>query len=149
MMDVIVQTVLAFVLATTGLPAPDAPPRIERVPHQFFVETICRGDPHCDAQGWSSGEDTAREFPGLTPGIIYIDERNDFERDPYARGLLAHELTHYVQRLSGAFGPSLVADCVTRIQSEAQAVLVQARYLATQGIHFEAPAAMRMYRCRE
>lgn len=148
-MDAIVQTMLAFVLAATGLPAPEAPPRIELVPHQFFVQTVCRGDAHCDAQGWSSGEDTAREFPGFQPGVIYLDERLDFAQDPYARGLLAHELTHYAQQQSGAFGPSLVADCVARIRSEAQAVLVQARYLATQGIRFEAPAAMRMYRCRE
>lgn len=160
--------ILTYVCVFTGLPAPEHAPYVVMVPHDFFVETICRGEEPCDVQGWAPGEDTAAEFPGVMPRVIYLDDRlgaalaragtavaaaGSLDAAPfspeqaYAVGLLAHEATHYVQHVSGAFGPSLVADCVIHIRSETQALIVQAAWLHTRGLPFDAALAASVYRC--
>jgi len=133
----------------TALPMPDTVPEIRLVPPEFFRETICQAVEHCEAQGWSPSPEVAERFGG-EPNVIYLDHTLDIETNPYAKALLAHELVHYLQRESGAFGTVVSRNCTAFIQREAQAVLTQRAWLYQHGIgDFDASAYMRMYRCEE
>lgn len=133
----------------TGLPMTDTVPEVRLVPPSFFHDTICQATEHCEAQGWSPSPDIAERFGGEA-NVIYLDHTLDVEADPYARALLVHELTHYLQRESGAFGTVVSRNCVAFIQRESQAVLTQRAWLHQHGIgNFDASAYMRMYRCEE
>ncbi len=133
----------------TALPMPDTVPEIRLVPPEFFRETICQAVEHCEAQGWSPSPEVAERFGG-EPNVIYLDHTLDIETNPYAKALLAHELVHYLQRESGAFGTVVSRNCVSFIQRESQAVLTQRAWLYEHGVgEFDASSYMKMYRCEQ
>ncbi len=70
--------------ALSGYPAPSESPNVVLVAHELLEEKAC-GQP-CRVYGWSP--------PGST---IYLDNRLDLHANLFARSILVHELTHYLQ----------------------------------------------------
>lgn len=76
-------------------------------------------------------------------GVIYLDERLDFER-AYDASILLHEYVHYLQWLQ--YGE--VADCKSWLDRERQAYMIQAHVLARVGEDsMPVLGMMRMLRC--
>lgn len=97
---------------------PTERPAVAFVDHRTLEEMAC-GRP-CAVYGW---------FP---PGeTVYLDERLDPVADVAARGILVHELVHYLQQESGAFGAA--RDCRIWSRREHEAFDIQLRWLAERG----------------
>jgi hypothetical protein len=113
-------------------PLPADLPEVQFQPHQFFVENVCAGK-ECNAVGWYNDEN-----------IIYIDEKYRFTDDSFATSLIVHELTHYLQHLSGRYDSLSCDDSLVR---EREAYGVQNDYLLTAQGSFDiihpAPTACR------
>jgi hypothetical protein len=67
----------------------------------------------------------------ISPGAIYLLEGLDPLTDTCARAVLAHELAHHFQYVSGRFANHDLR--VQRMAEESEAVLVQNIYLAEHG----------------
>ena len=106
---------LLVIHAYAGYPVPAEPPRVEFVAHEELEARACEGP--CEVMGWFP--------PGRT---IYLDDRLDPIGNVAARGILLHELTHYVQQEAGAFED--VPDCDRWLRKEKEAFDVQIRWLA-------------------
>ena len=74
-----------------GYPQPAQPPEVIFLPDVKLQQKACRGA--CVVYGW---------YPNGR--IIYLDDRLKPAKDIWARSILMHELVHYVQQESGAFG---------------------------------------------
>ena len=117
--DNLVLQLLAAISNSTNYSLPEHPPEIVFVAHSYLEQQVC-GRP-CNVKGW---------FPsGRT---IYLDERLDLENDTWAKGILLHELVHYLQQQEGA--PSEAADCETWERREQEAYQVQYRWLVAQRV---------------
>lgn len=118
-LDEVVMELLLFVHAVTGYAVPGERPSIAQIPQSYLARAAC--DRPCDVYGW---------YPyGRT---IYLDSRLDPVRDGRARGILLHELVHYVQHASHAFEDD--DPCVNWRNREYQAYRVQARWLSEHGV---------------
>jgi hypothetical protein len=120
-MDVVlaklVATLLVSIQLLAGFDLPAEPPEVVFVPHERLQDEACDGP--CEVYGW---------FP---PGrIIYLDDRLDPVRDIAARGILIHELVHYLQQEAGTFPAS--GGCRTWLKREWQAYDIQLRWHADQ-----------------
>jgi hypothetical protein len=89
------------------------------VPHAVLERQAC--DRPCEIYGW---------FPNGT--TIYLDDRLDPLGDPGARAILVHELVHYLQQESGAYGRPI--SCREWIARERQAFDVQIRWMTENGV---------------
>jgi len=103
--------------ALSGYPAPADSPNVVLVPHEVLEEKAC-GQP-CRVYGWSP--------PGAT---IYLDSRLDLDGNLFARSILVHELTHFLQQESGKY--STHRSCSEWVEREREAYLVQFRWLARE-----------------
>ena len=103
--------------ALSGYLAPADSPNVVLVPHEVLEEKAC-GQP-CRVYGWSP--------PGAT---IYLDSRLDLAGNLFARSILVHELTHYLQQESGKY--STHRSCREWVEREREAYLVQFRWLARE-----------------
>jgi hypothetical protein len=103
--------------ALSGYPAPSDSPNVVLVAHELLEEKAC-GQP-CRVYGWSP--------PGAT---IYLDNRLDLHANLFARSILVHELTHYLQQESGKYSERRT--CREWIEREREAYLVQFRWLARE-----------------
>ena len=113
----LVAKLLISIQLLTGFDRPAEPPRVVFVPQEQLQEAACDGP--CKVYGW---------FP---PGrVIYLDNRLDPLRDIMARGILVHELVHYLQQESGTFQAS--GGCHTWLERERQAYDIQFRWHAQQ-----------------
>ncbi len=102
-----------------GYPVPAHVPTVNRVTHAYIETQACTKP--CPAVAW---------FP---PGDqIYLDDRLRPEEEVRARGILLHELVHYVQQVSGKFDG--LDPCEAAIAREREAYAIQNRWLATQGV---------------
>ena len=99
----------------TSYSYPGTAPALEHRPHAFFVEHACGGNSNCQVVAWYNDEDT-----------VYLDDRVQDMEDAMVRGVLVHEMVHYLQHLSGKFDS---ADCNDRVARERQAYAVQRMYL--------------------
>lgn len=113
----LVTELLIVVQALTGYGAPASAPDVAFVPAAEIQEAACSGP--CQVYGWFP--------PGKT---IYLDDRLDPLNDLRARGILVHELVHYLQEEHAAFGDG--APCWNWARREREAYLVQGRWLARQ-----------------
>ena len=115
-----VQTLLPVLLSWAAhlshYPMPDEMPQVEFEPHAFFVQRVCAGR-ECNAVGWYNDEH-----------IIYIDEKYRLDDDSFATSLVVHELTHYLQHLSGRFDSH---SCADSLQREREAYEVQNDYIVS------------------
>ena len=121
----LVAELLVAVATLSGYPLPSRQSDVVMIPHEELEQAAC-GRP-CRVFGWSP--------PGAT---IYLDDRLDLGGDLFARSILVHELTHYLQQESGRFGNR--RNCGEWMQREREAYLVQYRWLAhEQGAPVQAP----------
>jgi len=98
----------------TGYAVPAEPPKVVFMPHAELARTVCHKP--CPIYGW---------YP--RGRVIYLDARLDPTRDPEARGILLHELVHYLQHFAGAFTDDI--ECRNWAKRERQAYKVQGRWL--------------------
>jgi hypothetical protein len=101
--------------AISGYPVPADYPDVALIAHEELEQQAC-GQP-CRVYGWAP--------PG---SIIYLDNRLDLEGNLFAKSILVHELTHYLQQESGKYGQRV--SCREWIEREREAYLVQFRWLA-------------------
>lgn len=112
--------VVKLLLAAQGLSgyaAPGAPPSVAFLPQGELAQRACDGP--CAVYGWFP--------PGRT---IYLDDRLDPLSDLRARGILLHELVHFLQQENGAFGGP--QSCRTWLDKEHEAFDVERRWLMEQ-----------------
>lgn len=115
----IVLELLLFVQAATGHALPGDRPDVALVPATYLERAACEGP--CRIRGW---------YPyGRT---VYLDSRLDPVADLQARGILLHELVHYVQHQAHVFEGG--DPCQDWQQREQEAHRVQARWLFEQRI---------------
>lgn len=128
---------LSWAVHFSHYPMPAQLPAVSFVPHAFFVERVCGGR-ECNAVGWYNDE-----------RVLYLDEKYRDADDSFATSLVVHELTHYLQHLSGRYDSHSCTDSLFR---EREAYAVQNEYLVTaQGsadIIYPSPKACR-YAARE
>lgn len=117
---------LSWAVTLSGYPDPGAPPLVVRAPHAFFVEEACLGQ-ECPASGWYNDQH-----------MVFIDEALDWD-DTYTKGLIVHEMTHYLQHLNGFGGHG----CKRALLREREAYYVQDQFLEKHGriISRKAPPA--------
>ena len=96
-MDELFSALLGWAVVLSGYPAPAEPPRVERVPHEFFVRNACAGR-ECKVWGWYAGGD-----------VLYVDARLDPSSDLLAASVVVHEMTHYLQAKAGKLERRAVA----------------------------------------
>ena len=113
----LVGELLIAIHALTGHPLPARVPEVAFLPHAVLEQQVC-GRP-CAVYGWFPPGDT-----------IYLDQRLDPLEDVYARGILLHELVHFLQQEEGAFAPP--TSCQAWVEREREAFEVQLRWLAAQ-----------------
>jgi hypothetical protein len=107
---------LSWAVYFSDYPMPPAAPEVRFEPHAFFVQHVCAGK-ECNAVGWYNDD-----------LVIYIDESYRNADGSFATSLIVHELTHYLQHLSGRFDSHSCADSLRR---EREAYGVQNNYLVT------------------
>ena len=107
---------MSWAVYFSDYPMPAQPPTVQFAPHEFFVENVCAGK-ECNAVGWYNDEN-----------IIYIDEKYRNADGSFATSLIVHELTHYLQHLSGRYDSFSCKDSLVR---EREAYGVQNEYLLT------------------
>ena len=113
----LVGKLLVSIQLLAGFDLPAERPEVVFVPHQHLQDEACDG--RCEVYGWFP--------PGRT---IYLDDRLDPVRDIAARGILVHELVHYLQQESGTFPAR--GGCRTWLERERQAYDIQIRWHAEQ-----------------
>jgi hypothetical protein len=105
---------LGWAVHLSSYSRPEHPPTVEFRPQAFFVDNACGGR-RCRALGWYNDS-----------GIVYLDERVRDKDSVFVRSLVVHELVHYLQDLSGRFGP----DCEDQVKRENEAYALQRSYVA-------------------
>ena len=114
-LDAILATLLVWASQLSGYPVPEELPDVRFESHAFFVENVCFGQ-ECKVVGWYDDA-----------GTIFIDERYREVDDQFAKSLLVHEFTHFLQHANGAFQPP---SCNLNIAREKEAYEIQNRYIA-------------------
>lgn len=110
----IIASLLVYAQMASGYAAPAEIPEIEFIPQAELARTVCHKP--CPIYGWYS-----------FGRVIYLNDRLDPVRDLEARGILLHELVHYLQHASRAFTDD--AECRNWAKREQQAYKVQGRWL--------------------
>lgn len=113
----LVSELLLAIHLLSGYAIPETPPRVEFLPHDELAERAC-GRP-CQVFGWFP--------PGQT---VYLDDRLDPLASLAARGILLHELVHFLQQEEGTF--AVAPDCEAWLEREREAFDIQLRWLVEQ-----------------
>lgn len=111
----LIAELLLVVQGYTGYVLPAEQPAVAFLAPEVLQAKVCQRP--CGVYGWFP--------PGRT---IYLDDRLDPLGNPTARGILLHELVHYVQQENDAFRDE--SDCRRWRDREAQAFDVQFHWLA-------------------
>ncbi len=110
----LVTELLAAISALSGYPLPEEPPAVEFLSPTALEQMACGGP--CEVYGW---------YPfGAT---IYLDDRLEPLTDMGSRAVLLHELVHYLQQESGAYGGTI--DCALWLAREREAYDIQIDWL--------------------
>jgi len=90
---------MSWAMALTGYECPDTMPQIVYADHNHFVEVVCDGvdteRDSCGVRAYYNDEDDAR---------IYLNTKYyeiNGEWSPEERGIILHEMVHYLQDMSG------------------------------------------------
>lgn len=127
----LVLKLMIAVNSLTGYAVPGDSPRVEFMPHDVLKAAACGGP--CNVQGWYGGSRT-----------IYLDDRLNPEESLQDRGILVHELVHYMQEKGGAFGS--VPSCKRWLEREREAYDVQRRWMLANRPHGSALRLVRLPR---
>ena len=130
-------TLLSWAVNLSGLPAPDQPPQLRRMPHDYFVQSACHGR-ECKVLGWFPPGDT-----------VYVDDRLDPQNNLLAASIVVHEMVHYLQfRAAGkASGKGLDFSCAQSIALERQAYGAQREFITRYGAYRPVGASMHQVGC--
>ena len=115
----IVAELLLFAQALTGYAPAERPPEIVFVEQAELQRKACKTP--CEVFGW---------YP--YGSAIYLDKRLDPVRNLKARGVLLHELVHYLQQRNHAFEEN--SDCLNWAHREQEAYRVQGAWLARNNV---------------
>lgn len=113
----LVSELLLAIHLLSGYAIPEEPPKVEFLPHAELEERAC-GRP-CQVYGWFP--------PGQT---VYLDDRLNPLVSLAARGILLHELVHFLQQEEGTF--AVAPNCEAWLDREREAFDIQIRWLAEQ-----------------
>ena len=127
-MNELYAALLSWAVTLSGYPAPDQPPEVVSVSHQFFVDNACGGH-ECKVYGWYAG---GRR--------LYVDTRLDPQEDLLASSVVVHEMVHYLQGASWGIPEGLkgaaygeVPTCHEAIEMEIEAYAAQREFLLRYG----------------
>jgi hypothetical protein len=115
MTEHLLKVLLSWTVSLSQYNHPHTLPDIEYRDHAFFVETVCLNNSKCPIAAWYDNN-----------GTIFLDERIKGHEDAETRSLIVHEMTHYLQDLSGKYYGKTCDDHVYR---EREAYSVQRTYL--------------------
>lgn len=115
----IVAELLLFAQAITGYAPAEQPPEIIFLEQAELQQQAC--DNPCEIFGW---------YPYGSE--IFLDRRLDPVRNLKARGVLLHELVHFLQQRNGAFTDE--SACLNWAKREQEAYRVQGAWLAQNNI---------------
>jgi len=113
-LTLMVVQLMAALHGLTGHPVPATAPAVEFVPQATLAEMAC-GHP-CQVRGWYGGK-----------MVVYLDDRLSPRNNLWDRGILAHELVHYMQEQDGAFG--VTPTCARWLEREREAYDAQRDWL--------------------
>ena len=119
---------LTWAVFYTGYPAPDVQPVIEYVPHSYFVRKMCNfvDTPlkPCRIRAMYN-DDVDR--------VIFLDERFKDQQIAHVKGIIVHEMVHYLQDLTGDWKNMRKWQRDIRCQEKAyrqrEAYMVQDKYM--------------------
>ena len=120
-MDPIYSALLGWAIELSGYSLPAAEVVVAKVPHAIIVQEACSGS-ECRVLGF---------YPRGGGNVVYIDERLDPETSTFHASILVHEMTHWLQGKSGAYGDT----CAQAVDMEREAYGVQQAFLVRYGIH--------------
>ncbi len=104
-----------------------AAPEVRFVPQTQIEAKACDGESCGNVLGWFSNEDET----------VYLKNTLDVQNNMQARGILLHELVHYVQYKHNI--PSLENDCLTWKAREVQAYNIQYNWLYDNRVPIRTP----------
>lgn len=110
----LIADLLHVVNALAGYPEPSQLPLVEFVSHARLEAMAC--EEPCEVRGWYAGGST-----------IFLDDRLDPQANMWDRGIVVHEIVHYLQDEAGAFGT--LSACQRWVEREAEAFDVQRQWL--------------------
>ena len=111
---------ISWIHLQADLPVPAEAPEIELVSHAELETTVCGHS--CNVKGFSPDDDT---------NIIFIENTFDVENNVCERGILLHELVHYMQRKAGLYDERPIE--VRSHFREMEALRIQNQYLSQYG----------------
>jgi len=87
---------LTWAVFYTDYPAPDVQPVIEYKPHSYFVREMCdfvdNLEKPCNVRAMYNDD---------IDGVLFLDEGFEGQQNAYVKGIVVHEMVHYLQDLSG------------------------------------------------
>jgi hypothetical protein len=110
---------IAWAALLSGLPMPDRPLTVLRVPAAEMRQLACGGH-MCRALGWTPG----------TADVVYLDDRLDPDADIVAASIVVHEAVHWLQASAGMYEPRT---CAHAVELERQAYAAQQAFLVRYG----------------
>ncbi|TQV83096.1 hypothetical protein [Denitrobaculum tricleocarpae] len=116
----IVAELMLFAQAFTGYAPVERPPEVAFVPQSELQQRAC--DNPCQVFGWHP----------YGSNIVYLDDRMDPIRDLKDRGILLHELVHYLQQENQAFDAETA--CLSWAYREQEAYRVQGAWLSRNNV---------------
>lgn len=111
----LLNVLLSWTVSLSQYDHPNELPNIEFKDKSFFVETVCRNAKRCPVAAWYNND-----------GTIFLDNRIKGNVDAETRSLVVHELTHYLQDISGKYGDM---SCENHVYREREAYSIQRTYL--------------------
>lgn len=107
-MDTLVAAIIAWLVTSTGLPAPHEPPRVERVTPAQMQAVLARGRAASHGAASSGADAHAHGGEAFDVVAVYDDTRRTIYlpqswsgRSPSEVSVLVHELVHHLQNVAG------------------------------------------------
>lgn len=119
---------LSWAVFYTGYEMPARPPIIVYVTHQYFVDSpTCKG-----IDTYENPCSVRAAYNDLYTGIIELDEQFKDSTGYYAKGIVVHEIVHYLQDVSGRWNNMLELEgellCQERAFRQREAYMAQDQY---------------------
>lgn len=126
-----IAALLSWAVQLSSYNSPPMPPTIIYQPHSYFVEHVCKGR-ECGAHAWYDNN-----------GTIILAQRFEGVDSALTRGIIVHEMVHYLQDLSGKYED---ANCNNYLEREREAFAIQREFIA-RAMGQAAFIRMRFWEC--
>ena len=127
-LSAIISSLMLYITAAMSIPEGEVPtPEITFLTEQQMAAKFCGGKPCGNLLGMVPKED----------GAVYLKDTLDVQRNMEARGILLHELVHYVQYQRNS--PTLANECMTWKAREVQAYRIQGNWLYENNVAISMP----------